>query len=110
MNVSRMGFSVVDYMCVPYQDVPYWTGFRVTTVGELLDDSGFTPMATTNLPDRSVLVSAYTFSEYCLEPVNESRHNENNDETEVKTHRIYKKCSLSDGFLKVICLTLQKLL
>ena len=69
-------------------------------VGELLDDSGFTPVATTALPDHSVLVAAYSFSEYCLAPVNESRYNVNNDESEVTTHRIYKECSLSDGFLK----------
>ena len=104
-----MGFSVVDYMCVPYQDVPYCTGFRVMTVGEQLDDSGFTPVATTALPDRSVLLSAYTFSEYCLEPVNESRHSDN-DETEVETHRIYKSVVFLMVFLKLFCLTLQKLL
>ena len=84
-------------------------GMHVFHISSILDDSGFTPVATTALPDRSVLLSAYTFSEYCLEPVNESRHSDN-DETEVETHRIYKSVVFLMVFLKLFCLTLQKLL
>ena len=62
-SVSTKGLAVVDYLCVPYDQLQYWEEFTVTPVTDILGDTKCNIISSA-LPDHSIVSATWVMSEF----------------------------------------------
>ena len=87
-HVSHRGKSVVDYVCVPYDQLPFVTDFHVHLMSDIV--GALNCPGDTKIPDHSVL----TWTVVGCNKKRESRAN-NSARTSLK----YNTCNISESFL-----------
>ena len=71
-SISPKGAAVVDYICVPTDQLKYWSGFCVDLVTETVDKMGLAGTKTSSMPDHSIISAFCTVSDYHLIDFSES--------------------------------------
>ncbi|VDI73230.1 Hypothetical predicted protein [Mytilus galloprovincialis] len=88
--ISGSGRSVVDYICVPYEDTESILDFKIMSMSDLIAEIGYVPE---KIPDHSLL--------YCdiHVPMCDAKYNEKSDHA-FNQRRKYKVSDIPNDFLK----------